>query len=151
MNIKKQYPELTILIISILLFIYTYFAHWAKVPSTTKIGLTFFPRIILLLCIFSSVVLLFLFRENISIHEDYLLNKKQKIVLIVFPLSMIALIFVVWHIGLIIGMYIFLISWMYFLGLRSKRVLFLLPLSSSIFVYFLFKQADIFIPEGLLF
>ena len=148
---RRKYMEWTIFIIAIVLYIYTYFARWATVSTTTEIGLTFFPRLLLVLLILSSSILLFILRENISINAEYILERRQKLVLFAYPFSMIVLVFVVWHIGLITGFYSFLLLWMYLLGQRSRFTLFLLPLVSALSMYAVFKAADIFSPEGLFF
>jgi hypothetical protein len=143
--------EWAIFIIALVLYIYTYLAGWATVSTTTKIGLTFFPRFLLGLLILSSSALLFILRGHISIDAEYVLEKRQKLVLLAYPLSMIALVFTVWYVGLITGFYSFILLWMYFLGQRSRFILFLLPLISALVIYAVFKAAGIFIPEGLFF
>lgn len=148
---KGKYMEWSILIISVVLYIYTYFAPWATTSATTEIGLTFFPRILLGLIILSSIILLFILREDVSINEEDISERKQRFILFLYPLSMIGLILVVWHVGMVTGMYIFLVLWMYYFGLRARLTLFLLPLICSLCLYYLFKIADVFIPEGLLF
>jgi hypothetical protein len=146
---KSKYMEWVILIISILLYVDTYIGRWSKVASTTVIGITFFPRIILSLLILSSIYQIFISPENIAIDSEHILGRKQKLILAIFPLSMIGLILILWHVSLMIGMCIFVMLWMYFLGQRSKLILLLLPLISSLIMYLLFRKAGVLLPKGI--
>lgn len=100
---------------------------------------TFWPRIILGLLIFMSLIKVFTgFTDYLKEPEQEKSDKPEKYYLFVILTLIIAYILVINFIGFIISTLLFLLASFYLLGMRKKLILMLVPLSITIFVTILF-------------
>ena len=128
------YIGLTIVIIGIALFIYSFFVKFTLVSSTPgSTGSMFLPRYILLIWIFSGIAILF---KPVS-EECEVVNLHN----LIYSTSLIFIFILLFErVGYLISSTVFFMSHAYFSGFRKKLILLTCSILSNFLIYYIFMH-----------
>ena len=144
--------ELSVLVISIILFINTYTATWAKPYQMEPLFRTplFLPRLVLGALILIMIRLI-ISKQREKEENEYFLRLSDLYVFLIFALTSIILAYSFWKIGLIFSSFIYLTLWMLFFGFKPFYRILLIAVLLPLTISLLYNLAGIYIPKGLLF
>jgi len=144
--------ELSVLVISIILFINTYTATWAKPYQMESLLRTplFLPRLVLGVLILIMIRLI-ISKQKEKEENEYSLRLSDSCVLLTFALTSIISAYSFRKIGLIFSIFTYLTLWMFFLGFKPFYRILLIAVLLPLAISLLYNLAGIYIPKGLLF
>lgn len=121
--------------------------------TQTRIGIResfIFPQIILVGLIVTSILLI-IFERGMYLDRTLILGKTEFLHFMIFPITVILLIYFVVYVGLIVSIFFFTLLWMFFLKMRNPKIIFPISLAITVVIYFLYQQVGVFVPDGILF